>query len=187
MITYFSHAPKFPLIQTFHRETVSLSLSLFTRHKSITWPTNDFNKRLLVQTALSAAVAAASLRVVKLHAITLAWKVLVVFAPLLRSLLSSAFSLSTLFSAFLVSSRFVSCAVYRWDRRWRNLPSDRHAVNEHVDRSRFPHSSCMACQIAITAAAAIDIARGPTRGSCLPGGEKWNGPFLQVVTRWLAQ
>lgn len=90
------------------------------------------------------------------------------FSALFRSL--SLFLPS--FPAFLVSSRFVSCAVYRWDRRWRNLPSDRHAVNEHMDRSRFPHSSCMACQIAITAAAAIDIARGPTRGSCLPGGEK---------------
>jgi len=67
-------------------------------------------------------------------------------------------------------SRSICCiAVYRRDRRWRNLPSDRHAVNEHVDRSRFPRSSWMACQIAITAATAIDIARGPTRGSCLPG------------------
>lgn len=56
-------------------------------------------------------------------------------------------------------SRAACCiAVYRRDRWWRNLPSDRHAVNEHVDRSRFAHSSRMACRVAITVAAAIDIA-----------------------------
>lgn len=91
-------------------------------------------------------------------------------------------------------SRSISCAVrciavYRRDRRWRNLPSDRHAVNEHVDRSRFPRSSCMACQIAITAATAIDIARGPTRGSCLPTCRvrkmKWS--VFAAVIRWPAR
>lgn len=91
---------------------------------------------------------------------------------MLSSHLCSALCSFLFFFLLSRASRSVSCAVYRRDKRWHNLPSDRHAVNEHVDRSRFPRSSCMACRIAITVATAIDIACGPTRGGgggCLPG------------------
>lgn len=100
---------------------------------------------------------------------------------------------ASLSSSFYLSrpsrvSRFVSCAVcciavYR-DGRCRNLPSDRHAVNEHVDRSRFPRSSCMACQIVITAATAIDIAHGPTARSCLPGEKNETVRFCSCNSVW---